>query len=180
MTQERKRPAWADWIGRLGLLFALISGIAMLLMMLVGALDIIGTNLLARPVPAAFEFISSMMVVVVFCALSLAQARKAHLRVEIFHYRMPRRLRRAADVFQYALTTLFFGLIAYYGWLSALLSHAQGEFASGIANYPVWPTRFVLALGTSLMTAQCAVDLIGSVLGWDVDQGSDTRIGAES
>lgn len=174
----KAKPAWANWIGRLGLLFALISGLSMLLMMIAGALDIIGTNVFAWPVPATFEFMTTMMVVVVFFALSLAQARKAHLRVEVVYRRMPRFLQFAVDVIQYAMTTAFFGLIAYYGWLAAGLGFAQGEYASGIVNFPIWPARFAMAIGATLMTVQCLIDLVGLLLGWQIDDSGDSQIGS--
>lgn len=173
----KAKPTWANWIGKLGLFFALISGISMLLMMIAGAMDIVGTNVFAWPIPATFEFMATMMVVVVFFALSLAQARKAHLRVEVIYSRMPRALQFLADLLQYVMTTIFFGLIAYFGWLAAMLGFAQGEYASGIVNFPVWPARFAMAIGASLMTLQCLVDLIGLILGWQTDDSGDSQIG---
>lgn len=177
-TAKKAKPVWANWIGRLGLLFALISGISMLLMMIAGALDIIGTNVFAWPIPATFEFMTTMMVVVVFFALSLAQARKAHLRVEVIYQHMPRAVQFLVDIFQYAMTAVFFALIAYFGWLAAGLGFAQGEYASGIVNFPIWPARFAMAIGATLMTIQCLIDLVGLILGWEIDDSGDSQIGA--
>ncbi|MGI9465230.1 MAG: TRAP transporter small permease subunit [Aestuariivirgaceae bacterium] len=174
---SRTRPAWAAWVGKAGLLLAFQSGIAMLLMMFAGSLDIVGTNVFGRPVPAAFEFMATMMVVVVFFALSLAQARKAHLRVEVVYNHMPALLQYIVDIIQYVVTTAFFGLIGYFGWKAAALGFAQGEYASGIVNFPIWPARFALAIGASLMTLQCLFDLIGHILGWQVDDSDDSSLG---
>ena len=177
--ETNAKPAWAKWIGKVGLAFAFLSGIAMLLMMVAGSLDIIGTNVFAAPVPAAFEFITTMMVVVVFFALALAQARKSHLRVEIIYNRLPVPIQIVLDLLQYALTTIFFGLIAYFGWKSAALGFAQGEYASGIVNFPVWPARFALAIGASLMTMQCMIDFIGVLMGWQIDDSADSSLGSQ-
>lgn len=154
------------WIGRAGLGLALLSGVAMMMMMIAGSMDIIGTNVFALPVPAAFEFMATMMVVVVFFAMPLAQARRAHIRVEVIYNYMPGFLQYIMDIIQYGLTCIFFGLIAFFGWKAAALGFAQGEYASGIINFPIWPARFALAIGTSLMALQCAIDLVGHVLGW--------------
>lgn len=174
---SKTRPMWAAWVGKVGLLLAFLSGIAMLLMMIAGSLDIIGTNVFGWPVPAAFEFMATMMVVVVFFALSLAQARKAHLRVEVVYNHMPAFLQYAVDILQYAVTTAFFGLIAYFGWKAAALGFSQGEYASGIINFPIWPARLALAVGASMMTLQCLFDLIGHILGWQVDDSADSTMG---
>lgn len=174
---SKAKPKWARWVGKIGLVFAFMSGIAMLLMMLAGSIDIIGTNVFAQPLPAAFEFVATMMVVVVFFALSLAQARKAHIRVEVLYQRMPPFLQFTVDVIQYLLTAVFFGLIAYFGWKAAALGFSQGEYASGIVNFPIWPARFALAIGASLMALQCLIDLIGLVLGWKIDDSGDSQLG---
>jgi TRAP-type C4-dicarboxylate transport system permease small subunit len=162
-----KRMIFAVWLRKVCLTFALLSGIAMLLMMLAGTLDIIGTNLFALPVPAAFEFVATMMVVVVFFAISLAQSRRAHIRVEVLYNLMPRPLQYLADVLQYLLNAFLYGLIAYFGWRAGMLSFAQGEYASGIINFPIWPARFALCFGASLMTVQCLYDLISHLAGWE-------------
>jgi TRAP-type C4-dicarboxylate transport system permease small subunit len=103
--------------------------------------------------------------VVVFFAVPLAQARRAHIRVEVVYSFMPRPLQFTADVLQFLLSTVFYALIAYFGWKAAMLSFAQGEYASGIMNFPIWPARFALCFGASLMTVQCAADLIGLLVG---------------
>ena len=101
---------------KISLTFAFLSGGAMLLMMLAGSFDIIGTSVFSRPIPAAFEFIETMTVVVAFFAISLAQARRAHIRVELVYSFMPRPLQISADVLQFLLSAVFYGLIAYFGW----------------------------------------------------------------
>ncbi len=150
---------------KISLTFAFLSGGAMLLMMLAGSFDIIGTSVFSRPIPAAFEFIETMTVVVAFFAISLAQARRAHIRVELVYSFMPRPLQISADVLQFLLSAVFYGLIAYFGWRAGVRSFEQGEIVPGIINYPLWPARFALFLGASLMSVQCVVDLTGLFLG---------------
>ena len=164
MTSRPHRIALS--LRRASLGFAFLSGMAMLMMMLAGTFDIIGTNVFARPIPAAFEFMAAMMVVVVFFAVSLAQARRAHIRVEVVFRRFPRPVRYVVNILQYLLNTLFYGLIAYFGWKAGLLSFDQGEYASGIINFPIWPARFALCVGASLMTLVCIYDLVSHVFGW--------------
>ena len=144
---------------------ALAAGIAMMLMMLIGALDVIGTNVFLQPIPAAFEFMATMMVVVIFFSIALAQANRAHIRVEILTSRLPRPLRWLADVLQYACGLTFFLLIAWFGWKSGIRGYEVGEYASGLINFPTWPARFALAIGASLMALQCLYDLISHVFG---------------
>jgi len=145
---------------------AIASGVALLLMMVVGAVDVIGTNLDivgldSRPLPAAFEFMETMMVVSVFLALSLGQARRIHIRVEVLVNLLPGLLRASCDVLQHVASFAFFVLIAWYGWRSAYTNFLVGEYAPGVINFPVWPARIVLAFGASLMALQCLLDVAG-------------------
>jgi len=144
---------------------AIAAGFAMLLMMLAGALDVIGTNVFAKPVPAAFEFMATAMVVVIFFSVALAQAQRVHIRVAILTDRLPRWLQWVADVFQYLCNLTFFALIAWFGWKSGLRSFEVGEYVSGSVNWPTFPARFALAIGASVMVLQCLYDLIGHMLG---------------
>ena len=88
-----------------------------------------------------------MMVVVVFFATPLAQARRAHIRVEVVYGLMPKPLQFSADVLQFLLNTVFYAFIAYFGWKAGMRSFEQGEIAPGIINFPIWPARFALFLG---------------------------------
>ncbi|MGI9301666.1 MAG: TRAP transporter small permease subunit [Gammaproteobacteria bacterium] len=152
------------WLMKINAACAVLSGVALLLMMIAGATDVIGANLdlaglQARPVPAAFEFMATMMVVNVFLAVSLGQARRNHIRVEVIVNRLPPAARKFANILQYALSALLFALIAWFAWPAAMHSFNVGEYAPGLINFPVWPARFILAIGTSLMTVQCLFDL---------------------
>lgn len=147
---------------------AILSGAAILLMMLAGAADVIGTNLdvvglRSRPIPATFEFMGAMMVVTVFLATSFAQHKRRHIRVELLVRRMPEFWQKAADIVQYALAACVFGLIARYTWPAAIHAFNVGEYATGLINFPLWPARFVLAFGATLMTIQCLFDMLGVV-----------------
>ena len=133
---------------------AIIAGFAMLGMMLVGASDVIGTNLFASPLPAAFEFIATMLVIVIFFSVTLAQAQRAHIRVSVFTDHLPRALKKITDLLQFSFSLVIFGLIAWFGWKSGLRGYEVGEYVSGAINFPIWPARFCLALGATQMVLQ--------------------------
>lgn len=146
-------------------MFAMLSGIALMLMMSIGAIDVIGSSMLNQPLPGAFEGTEALMVASVFLALGLSQQRRAHIRVEVIIGLMPRLFQRASAVFSALLCALFFGLIAWFGWGIAIKSFVAGEFSSGLISFPIWPAKMALAFGASLMTLQCIWDLTVVILG---------------
>ena len=94
-SETQPRLVAAKVLLRINLICGLLSGISLLMMMIVGAADVIGTNLdiigiQSQPIPAAFEFMATMMVVTVFLATALGQARCNHIRVEVLVKMLPR------------------------------------------------------------------------------------------
>jgi len=161
-----KRSWLAALMARTNTACGILSGIALLMMMGAGTADILTTNLnwvglTSRPIAGAFEFIGTMMVISVFLGVSLAQSRREHIQVEMVVHMLPPRGQRAAEAWHYLLGAIFFTLIAWASWPGALHSFRVGEFAAGLINYPIWPARMFLAFGTSLVAAQCALDLLG-------------------
>ena len=166
-----QRSVAVKWLMKVNLACAFLSGIALLLMMVVGAVDVIGTNLdmagvSSRPVPAAFEFMATMMVVSVFMAISLGQARRTHIRVELIANMLPAKAQVLANLIRHGLSVAFFMAIAWFGILSAINSFNVGEYTPGSINFPVWPARFFLAAGVSLMTIQCIFDFLAVFSNW--------------
>lgn len=155
--------------GRVNRALASVSGLAIGLMMVVGAADIVLTNIDlvgmdSRPVPGASEFIATMMVVAIFLGVPLAQQRRGHIQVDLVTRRLPTGLRRACSVLQHGLSLAMFAGIAWFGWKTTAHAFGVGEFAAGSYNLPLWPARMALALGATMMVLQCLLDLLGEFI----------------
>jgi len=150
-------------VERLAFVVLLIGGLGMLMSMFLGVADIVGTQILQVPVPGPRELTESTMVVIVFGALTYAQIRRAHIRVELVYLRMPPRMQAALDVLAALCGLLFFGLLLWQSWNEALYSYQIGEATVGLIRFPLWPARFVLAAGTALMIARLVLDILADV-----------------
>jgi TRAP-type C4-dicarboxylate transport system permease small subunit len=165
------RPVIARLIGVQGWInvaAARLAGLALLLMMFAGAADVIATNadvvgLPSRPIPSTNDFMATMMVAAVFLGLALAQQRRAHIQVTLGAV-LEGRFGRLIGVVRHLLHGLFYALIAGFGWSAAMHSVTTGEFAAGLVDFPVWPARLALAVGASLMTLQCLLELAAVIL----------------
>lgn len=141
---------------------ATLAGVALLAMAVIGTLDVIG-GAFGRPLVGTYEITEALMVVAIFMALSSAQQRNAHIRVEILVQKLARPAQIMLGLFGLACSIVFFALIAYYGWTAALRSILTGEFRQGQISFPVWPSRLALALGATIMAVQCIVEFYGHV-----------------
>lgn len=161
-------------IARLGEIGQWLAGAGLLVMMLIGVADIVGTKFFNAPVPGAYEATEALMVVTVFLALAHAQRHRQHIAVDLFVTRLGPGARYALNVVGAALTLIIFGLIAWRGWVLGLDSLAIREYASGIVQFPMYPSKLALAVGATLMTLQCAVDVVAAA------RGEDTRASGTS
>lgn len=152
----------ARLVARLGALSMGLAGASLLAMMLLGAIDIIGTKFFSRPVPGAYEATEALLVLTVFLALAHAQAFRQHIAVDLVVERLGPTARLALHVLAQALTLGVFAVIAWRGWVLGLRSLAIREYASGIIPFPVYPSKLALAVGATLMALQSLLDLVGA------------------
>ncbi|WP_340260034.1 TRAP transporter small permease subunit [Roseobacter sp. HKCCA0882] len=145
---------------RLALIVLLIGGVGMIMSTFLGVADVVGTQVLNVPVPGPRELTESTMVLIVFGALTFAQIRRAHIRVEIAYLAVGPRFRAVMDVVTDVAAIIFFSLIAWQGLLEAQYSIKIGEATSGLIRFPLWPARFTLVAGASLIILRLVLDLI--------------------
>ena len=139
---------------------ALIAGLCMFFMMIIGAIDVIGSKLFNAPLPGAFELTETLMVGAVFMAIALTQSKRLHIVVDLFTSHLRPTTRIKFDVFSYLCTFFFFLLIAWQGWEFGIKSLQIREYESGIIPFPVYPSKLALAIGATIMALQCLKDLI--------------------
>ena len=139
---------------------ALVAAGCILMMMLVGAADIVGAWLFKSPVPGAYEITEALMVSGIFLALAAAQMLGHHIRAEIFRPVLPIRVNHALDRVGCFMMFVFFAFLTWYAWGEAAASFRSGDFSSGILKMPVWPPKLALAIGATAMAAQSLADAL--------------------
>jgi TRAP-type mannitol/chloroaromatic compound transport system permease small subunit len=136
---------------------SLAAGIGLFIMMLVGAADIAAGKLLGIPVPGAFEATEALLAATALLPLAYNRTTRTQIKVNFIFQRLPasaqRKLRAAGDL----VCALFFGILAWQGWIFAFKSLAILEYQAGIVGFPVYPAKILLAVALSLMAATCLV-----------------------
>jgi TRAP-type C4-dicarboxylate transport system permease small subunit len=130
--------------------------------------DIFGNNVHGGAIPGVREIVISSIVMIVYLQLGFAIRSRSMLRADTFLMAMPLPLRRTVLALGYALGALFFLLILKGTIAPAVYSWTSGEFwGEGALRVPVWPTRFVVLLGSALAILNYAVAAMIDVLGLD-------------
>ena len=88
------------WIEKPALGLLLMGALGMIVSMLLGAADVVGTKFFGWPVPGTLEVTESTMVLIVFGALAYTQRMRGHIRVEIFYTDRSPRVRALMDVLE--------------------------------------------------------------------------------
>ena len=145
----------------LGLL--LMGGVGMMASMFLGTADVVGTQFLGKPVPGALEVTESTMVLIVFGALAYAQIRRAHIRVELVYGWVGPRTQALMDAAAHGTALVFFGLLAWQGFGEALYSWSINEATLGYIRLPLYPARWLLVLGTTLLLLQLVLDVVSDL-----------------
>jgi TRAP-type C4-dicarboxylate transport system permease small subunit len=138
----------------------LFAGICLFFMMIIGAIDVVGSKLFNTPLPGVFELTESLMVGAVFMAIAFARSKRLHIAVDLLTSHLKPSVRIRFDLIICVLTFFFFFLIAWQGWEFGIKSLRIREYESGIIPYPVYPSKLALALGATIMSLQCLKDLI--------------------
>lgn len=152
----------ARFIEKMAWATVLVGGVGLLLSMMLGMADVVGSHF-GHPVPGAYELTESTMVLVVFGGLTYAQIKRKHIRVELLYLRMPARVQSLMDIFADIAALVFFGLLIWQGWNEAVYSIQIGEATSGLIRFPLYPARILLVFGAGMFLLQMAMDLTDDV-----------------
>lgn len=144
---------------RFALAILLIGGIGLLMSMFLGVGDVVGTQVLATPLPGARELTESTMVLIVFGALAYAQIQRSHIRVELLYTRMNPRVQALMDVITDLAAIVFFGMLLWQAINEVKISWEIGESTVGLIRFPLYPARIILAVGTGLLIVRLVLDM---------------------
>ncbi|OGA49927.1 MAG: hypothetical protein A3G24_01060 [Betaproteobacteria bacterium RIFCSPLOWO2_12_FULL_62_13] len=129
--------------------------------------DIIGNNLYGHAIPGVREIVISSIVMIVYLQLGYAIRSHSMLRADTLLLVMPVMMRRIVLAAGYALGAVFFFMIlqgtigpAVYAWTT---SEFWGE---GALRVPVWPTRFMILVGSALAVVNYVVAALIDVFGF--------------
>ena len=146
-----------------GIILVYIMGLAVFAMMLMGTADVIGTKFAKWPIPGAYESTAALMVVVVFSGIAYAQLKKRHISVALVVNRLPARAREVLNLAGLVLGAVYFGVLAWrcslFFWSSWLLKESEAS----LIHFPLYPSKFIMVVGASLMFLQLLVNIFHAI-----------------
>lgn len=154
MRGERKSifasQRWDDFGRAVGSICNLIAGGSVLFMAVITFADVSG-RFFNYAIPGTYELVELMMAPAVFLALFYAQRRGTHIRITILYQRVPGRFRIWFDLLA---SLIGFVVLAITGWgllLWGVSSWRIREVALGMVDIPVYPFKFIAAIGCLML-----------------------------
>lgn len=135
------------------------SSLAVIVLLFIGTLDVVGTQLLGRAVPSAIELQEAFAAVLIFTAFNVAQRQRAHLTVDLVTERLRPPLRRAAEVLSLTCTTAAFFLLTLQAYALAQRSVAVLEDSPGFLSFPIYPFKVIACLACAATVVECVRQL---------------------
>jgi TRAP-type mannitol/chloroaromatic compound transport system permease small subunit len=150
-------------LSRLALGLLLLGAVGMIVSMLLGVADVVGTKFLDFPVPGTLEVTESTMVLIVFGALAYTQERRNHIRVELLYGHAGPRGKSFMEAVTHVVAFAFFALLAWQGVGELRYSWEIREATMGTVRFPLYPARLLLVLGAVLLLLRLAIDIVGDL-----------------
>lgn len=150
--------------GRMLRVFGLVSEVATFLMMVLVVANALGRYLLNSPISGTLEITESLLVVVIFLSVALTQYDGGHIRVTLLTRRVPRTWAKTLTVLCMLCGAAFFTWCSYAAWKFAYQSYSFNEQDWGTIRFPLYPVKFVVFVGITLMAIQFLLDAIAETI----------------
>ncbi|MDI5922663.1 TRAP transporter small permease [Halomonas sp. LR5S13] len=161
MTRRIDRNAGAAILALIVRMLEIFSSIILALMMLLTFVDVVGRYLLGAPIFGATEMISTMLALVIFAGLAIANARDKHIVVELFDSRVRALAPRVYDIAVQGLSLFVMCLIVYVLFDAAF--HAAEVGSSTIVLG--WSLAWIFGIVAVLAALSVVCQILGLLTG---------------
>ncbi len=151
-TQMEKSGAASSYLSRIG-------AIALFGMMCLTTLDVIGRYLFNKPVLGAFELTEFLVLILIFSYLAYTQSVDAHVSVELFVGRLPKKIQTLIYLFNHTVSLALMMLVAWKSFEKAMELIETGENSPNL-SLPNYPFVFFMTLGCVVMCIEYLRNLL--------------------
>ena len=141
-------------IDRISRAMSAIASATLLAMTLIVTFEVGSRYLFNSPTIWAWDINSQLLLLLVMLGMAEAYRQDVHVRVDVLTAQLSPRGQAILDVIYAPMFFFLAGVIAWTGWEYFLLSYERNQHASTIFAPPIWPIKFTLPLGATLLFLQ--------------------------
>lgn len=165
------------FVRALSALFAVLSAAAIVVMVVAIAADVIVRNSTGASLPGMVEVAETSLVVSVFFGLAWAGVQGEHVAVTLVTDRFNPSWQRVTNIFVWAVSSAFVAWLLYASTARAIDSTRMLEERFGIVRWPMYPMRWVLAIGFAVLLLVTLTNLARTLTG-RTPMGRTSELGA--
>lgn len=145
-----------------GLLIVLnyVSVVLIFLMSLLVFSDVIGRYFFNHPIAGTTELVKCTIIAIVFLGIAYTLNQKRHIRTTILLDRLPPIYQQILELLASLLCLLVFSILIIFSWQAAWEAFLVREFDGVQLKVPVYPSRFIIVLGSALLIIQSLSDVV--------------------
>ncbi|MBP1325822.1 TRAP-type C4-dicarboxylate transport system permease small subunit [Leucobacter exalbidus] len=165
-TVEEQRSSTFDKVLRqVSAGLGIIAASALVVLMMATVIDVVVRAISRASVPGMMELAESALVVSVFLGLAWTSIQGGHVAVSIVTDRLNAKAARVVSSLVWMLNATLLIWMTYASFLRAVLATKMNETRFGLVQWPMWPMRWVIAVGLLLWAVVAVVNLVRSVTG---------------
>ena len=141
-----------------------ISGVLIVLMMVITTIDTFLRQAFNRPIPGVYELESMMLVAIVFLGVAYVQGQKRHISLDLVTSHLTGTVKMTLDFLGSVIFLIVAVLITWRMGIQAYDAMLTGDYFYGVVQFPMWPAKTILTLGTALLSIRLITDIIRNPL----------------
>ncbi|MBV50690.1 MAG: TRAP transporter small permease [Sulfitobacter sp.] len=151
---------------RLETLFAMISGLAVFMLMVLAVWSVSGRKFFASPLPGYVDWIEFAMPLIAIMGISYTQRNGGHVRMDILIGQLRGRALWAAEMFSVVVILILMLALIWGSW-----AHFQRSFdfssplwsrdSSIDIGLPIWPAKLVVPVAFSVLALRLVLQIWG-------------------
>ena len=151
---------------RLETLFAMISGLAVFMLMVLAVWSVSGRKFFALPLPGYVDWIEFAMPLIAIMGISYTQRNGGHVRMDILIGQLRGRALWAAEMFSVVVILILMLALIWGSW-----AHFQRSFdfssplwsrdSSIDIGLPIWPAKLVVPVAFSVLALRLVLQIWG-------------------
>lgn len=159
MVLPRKVVAFERGVRSAERILAIIGGVMLFALMLLGASDVIGRYFLNKPVLGTLEVSQILMAGMVFMGWAYTQKLREHVTVDFVVSRLPPKVRSIMNFITLFLSLVIFSTIVWQSALIAVSTWKSHELIQTI-NISIAPFQSLVSLGAFILCLELIIQML--------------------
>lgn len=136
--------------------------------------DVVGRFFFNQPIPGTTELVKTAILPIVFLGAPYTLQKHGHIRTTVLVRRMSPVNASLFGIVSCIIGIAVFSLMSIYGWEAAVKSLAVREFEGVQLRVPTYPSRFIMVIGSVLLTVQFVINLVDNLKALRAGEGAES------